>query len=402
MHPVTIAALPTAAMSLRVALGLSAVASRAPWALGLTSLWCVAALLRDTSSRPPLGLAAAHPARPPRVPRFHSPSTQRPSSPPLPLPPPTTPHLLQSKATTLGRVMTPANVSFTALSPGELVTGVEWAANTRWWGAASLPQPPVGRVLTPTNLNSSAVRAGLLAGTIHAAVGAATLSPTDFAALRASSGTPGAPTALISMPLQTRVLLLNSNASAPAAMGATGLPVPGPMASLAVRRAVNKALDKAALVVALGGLEAAADRLFSTDTPFSNTSIGALPVFDAAGARTLLEQDGWVVPTGATFRARAGVQLAGELTYVANDASAAAIGEHDAPPPPCWRDCAPFSPPTNSPSPPPCHPPTHPPTHTNTLCSPCHCCKPHRNWLQPDRHCFEQDCIPEPQLCWAI
>jgi ABC-type transport system substrate-binding protein len=218
--------------------------------------------------------------------------------------------------------MTPINVSFTALQSGELVTGVEWTAHAAWWGAQSLPRPPVRSVFTPTNLNSAAVRSGLEAGTIHVAVGAATLSPTDFTALRESSGAKGAPQALVSDPLQTRILLLNSNATAPA-----NAALAGPLQSLAVRRAVNAAIDKAGLVTALRSLETAADRLFATDTPYANTPIGTLPVFDVDNARNLLQQDGWLIPSGSTFRQRGSVLLAGQLIYVASDASAAAIGE---------------------------------------------------------------------------
>lgn len=217
-------------------------------------------------------------------------------------------------------MITPADVSVTALQPGELVVGVDWTSNSNWWGAASLSRPPMRSVYTPTNLNSSAVRAGLLAGNIHVAVGAATLSPTDFDSIRAIS-TPNAPKASISDPLQTRTLLLNS---APARV----LPDQyAPLSRLAVRRAVNKALDKTALVAALSGLEKAADRLFSTDVPYSNVAIGTLPVFNVNDARSMLQDDGWLLPTGSAFRERSGVQLAGELTYVSSDASASAIGE---------------------------------------------------------------------------
>jgi ABC-type transport system substrate-binding protein len=116
------------------------------------------------------------------------------------------------------------------------------------------------------------------------------------------------------------MLLLNGNIS----VSSGGNILSGPLASLPVRQAVNKALNKTALVAALSGLEDSADRLFSTDTPYANTPIGPLPVFDVVGANTLLQQDGWV---GSPFRVRYGVQLAGELIFVSNDASAAAIGE---------------------------------------------------------------------------
>lgn len=218
--------------------------------------------------------------------------------------------------------MTPANVSITPLLPGELVVGVEWTANQAWWGAAALPQPPVRTVITPTNLNSSAVRAGLQAGTIHVAVGAATLSPDDFIFFRTAAS--GGPVAAFSEPLQTRILLLNTNANALNASAPPGTSVNGPLASLAVRQAVNMALDKAALVAALRGLESAADRLFSTDTPYANTDIGARPTLNLPEARRILEDAGWA---GATTRSRAGVQLAGVLTYVSTDAAASAIGE---------------------------------------------------------------------------
>lgn len=198
------------------------------------------------------------------------------------------------------RTLTPQDVSTTALLPGETVSHILFERFERYWGGAV----PLASVTTPANLNSSAVKEGLLDGSIHMAYGAATLSPVDFVELR--DRYPQAVRTFLSDPLQTRALLLHTGRDA--------------TASIAVRRAVNAALDKAAIRAALSLLELPADRLFATDMPYCNVDIGPLPAFSPAAADSLLAADGWVYPgPGATVRAKAGVPLQLTLLYVSTD-----------------------------------------------------------------------------------
>lgn len=223
-----------------------------------------------------------------------------PPPPPLRRPQPST-H--QSKVTNL-RTIGPSSVSFTPLTQGETVKQVTFVANTQYWAGA----PSAQRIILPANLNSSAVSQGLLSGTIDLAYGAATLSPTDFLTLKASSNL----RALVSQPLQTRLLLLNT--------------APGHVSSsLAVRLAINAAIDRAALSELLSGLELPATRAFSTDNAYCNIDIGNLPssTADATTAAIALSNDGWIYASvGDVFRSKGGDTLSLEILFVSTDASA--------------------------------------------------------------------------------
>lgn len=219
--------------------------------------------------------------------------------------------VLQSKVTTQ-RTIGPDIVSFTPLNPGESVQRVTFAANPSYWGGA----PAAQRVILPANQSSSAVRAGLESGAINMAYGAAVLSPSDFVALRnGAAAASGSLRALVSQPLQTRLLLLNT--------------VQGrATSSLAVRKAINFALDRTALSATLASLELPAARVYSPDNAYCNVDIGTLPPLTAQASQAggFLDSDGWVfaVPTDP-FRSKAGVQLALEVLIVSTDASAAAL-----------------------------------------------------------------------------
>ncbi len=202
-------------------------------------------------------------------------------------------------------------MSFTSLSSGELVQKVTFVANEAHWAGAPLAQ----RVILPANLNSSAVSSGLRSGTIDVAYGAATISPRDFNQLRNDPDASGTLKGLVSQPLQTRLLLLNT--------------APGRVAaSLAVRRAVNFAIDRTALSGNLLGLELPATRTFSTDNAYCNVDVGTLPpeTADVSSATTELENDGWVFATSdAEFRTKGNETLSIEVLFVGTDASATSL-----------------------------------------------------------------------------
>lgn len=169
------------------------------------------------------------------------------------------------------------------------------------------------RIILPANLNSSAVRAGLLSGTIDLSYGAATLSAADFVALKdGPAGTSGTLKALISQPLQTRLLLLNT--------------APGrATASLAVRNAINSAINRTALSNLQSNLESPADRAFSTDNAYCNVNVGVLPPLtaDLTAAQTALIDDGWVFASaGDVYRSKDGMTLSVEVLHISTDASA--------------------------------------------------------------------------------
>ena len=216
----------------------------------------------------------------------------------------TGPWIFESKVTNM-RVIGPSTVSFTPLntSARETVSYVSFTANARYWGGA----PAAARVITPANLNSSAVRAAMLAGTIDIAYGAS-LAPADFVALQSA----GNLRTLTSAPLQTRVLVLNTNRNA--------------TMSLAVRQAINAALDRDALSRAVSSLEQPAVRLFSTDTQYANVDIGTLPTFSLDTANSLLANDGWAYASpSSAVRSKGGALLQLQGVYTITDLTHVAL-----------------------------------------------------------------------------
>jgi nickel transport system substrate-binding protein len=215
----------------------------------------------------------------------------------------TGPWVFERKVTSTGRVMTAANVSFTTLLAGEAVIEISWTRNPTFWG----PLPKASRLVVPAGLTSSLIRTRLLDGTLDAAYGATGLLPSDFQALQATPGI----TALVSPPLQTRMFILNSNDTARAT------------SSVAVRQAINLAINRNSISGAFLSLEQPADRLFAPDTPFCGGDIGPVPVFSVAAANAALDADGWI--PGNPYRTKNSVTLTVDLVYVDSDSSANAI-----------------------------------------------------------------------------
>lgn len=100
-------------------------------------------------------------------------------------------------------------------------------------------------------------------------------------------------------------------------------------ASLAVRNAINSAIDRTALSGTLSNLELPATRAFSTDNAYSNVDIGTLPptTADAAAAKAALDNTIWLFRSaGDVFRTNEnGTTLSLEILVVSTDASASAI-----------------------------------------------------------------------------
>ncbi len=117
----------------------------------------------------------------------------------------------------------------------------------------------------------------------------------------------------VSQPLATRVLAVNSKR--------------GPTADLNVRKAIQHAVNKAALVNAVFyGIEKLADTLFAPDTPYSNLGLKTF-VYDPVQAAKLLDQAGWKQASAGSIRTKDGQELAIDLCFVGNDAQQKAIAE---------------------------------------------------------------------------
>jgi nickel transport system substrate-binding protein len=100
-----------------------------------------------------------------------------------------------------------------------------------------------------------------------------------------------------------------------------------PTKELAVREALNYAVDKKTLIdSALYGTQQVADTLFAPSVPYAN--IGLKPrAFDPSHARDLLDKAGWTLPAGKTVREKSGQPLHLELAFVGTDALSKSIAE---------------------------------------------------------------------------
>lgn len=101
----------------------------------------------------------------------------------------------------------------------------------------------------------------------------------------------------------------------------------GSTAELAVRKALQHAADKSAIIKGvLLGTQTRADTLFSPLVPYCD--VGLEPyAHDPAKAAALLEDAGWLLPAKGKYRVKNGQELAVDFCFVGNDAVQKAIGE---------------------------------------------------------------------------
>lgn len=117
----------------------------------------------------------------------------------------------------------------------------------------------------------------------------------------------------ISQPLASRVVALNSKR--------------GPTADLAIRQAIQHAINKESLAKAIFyGVEQQADTLYPADTPYCD--LGLKPyVFDRQLAEKLLDEADWKQDAAGEIRHKDGQELAIDFCFVGNDAQQKAIAE---------------------------------------------------------------------------
>lgn len=117
----------------------------------------------------------------------------------------------------------------------------------------------------------------------------------------------------VSPPLATRLLAVNSGRF--------------PTDDLAVRRAIARAVDRAALVRhVLLDTEPAAETLFAENFPYTDLGLRA-PALDRTAAAAGLEAAGWVLPPGGRVRRRDGRDLALDLCFTGTDALQKSLAE---------------------------------------------------------------------------
>ncbi|KFC04458.1 periplasmic substrate-binding component of an ABC superfamily nickel transporter [Trabulsiella guamensis ATCC 49490] len=101
----------------------------------------------------------------------------------------------------------------------------------------------------------------------------------------------------------------------------------GPTRELAVREALNYAVDKKTLIdSALYGTQKVADTLFAPSVPYANIPLSPRQ-YDPHKAVSLLEQAGWTLPAGKTIRQKNGQPLTIELAFMGTDALSKSMAE---------------------------------------------------------------------------
>lgn len=178
--------------------------------------------------------------------------------------------------------------------------------NETYWGEKPAYTEIDVKVVPDPNTRAIAFETGDL-DLIYGAEGP--VSPDTFARFRKM---PNVTTGL-SKPLETQVLALNSSQ--------------GPTADIAVRKAINHAVDKDTMIARiLYGTQQRADALFAANTPYAD--IGLTPyAHDPARAVKLLDDAGWTRDKGARVRFRDGVPLEVELCFIGNDALSKSMAE---------------------------------------------------------------------------
>ena len=177
--------------------------------------------------------------------------------------------------------------------------------NETYWG----PKPAFDRIVVKVIADPNTRAIALETGEIDLIYGVeGQITPDTFQRLRDQGFESGT-----SDPLETMVFALNT--------------AKGPTADLAVRKAINHALNKDAMVTGIFyGTQTRADTLFAPSVPYAD--IGLTPYgYDPAKARHLLDAAGWVLPEGGTVRVRDGLPLQIDLVYEASDAVMKSVAE---------------------------------------------------------------------------
>ncbi|MQT44482.1 MULTISPECIES: nickel ABC transporter substrate-binding protein [unclassified Pseudomonas] len=177
--------------------------------------------------------------------------------------------------------------------------------NEHYWGA----KPAYGAVLVKVISDPDSRAIALQTGELDLIQGAeGEISPGTFVRLRDA----GFKTA-ISAPLATRTVAMNTGQA--------------PTNELVVRQAINQAVDKDTIIAkVLHGLEPRADALFSSNMPYANIGLKALP-YDPDHARQALDAAGWKIPAGKTVRVKDGQPLSTELVFLGTSALQKSLAE---------------------------------------------------------------------------
>lgn len=169
--------------------------------------------------------------------------------------------------------------------------------NEHYWGE----KPKLDKVTIKIIPDPQARAMALEKKEIDMIFGSGQLTPNAFKSLKDT----GRYQTLVSDPLSTRVLAVNSNK--------------GPTRELNVRQALEYAFDKKTVIEhVLNGVEKPADTLFSSALPYSNVNLKPYE-FNLEKAKSLLDASGWKLADGKPFREKDGKVLELDLAYDSND-----------------------------------------------------------------------------------
>ena len=127
--------------------------------------------------------------------------------------------------------------------------------------------------------------------------------------------------------LLTRLTTPNCHSKSKILMLAPNTAYKAPTNELAVREALNYAVNKKSLIDnALYGTQQVADTLFAPSVPYAN--LGLKPrQYDPQKAKALLEKAGWTLPAGKDIREKNGQPLRIELSFIGTDALSKSMAE---------------------------------------------------------------------------
>jgi nickel transport system substrate-binding protein len=182
--------------------------------------------------------------------------------------------------------------------------------NDHYWGTKPKFRKLLVKVISDPTTRAVAMETGLI-DLIHGDAGHGS-SQISLDAFERFASMPDYETQ-VSQPLASRVVALNTNR--------------GPTTDLAVRRAIQHAVNKAALVRAIFyGVEQQADTLYPADTPYCDLGLNQY-VYDRQLAEKLLDEAGWKLETAGEIRHKDGRELTIDFCFVGNDAQQKAITE---------------------------------------------------------------------------
>jgi nickel transport system substrate-binding protein len=171
--------------------------------------------------------------------------------------------------------------------------------NEKYWGQ----RPGVERIMVKVIPDPNSRAIAFETGQIDLIYGTGQVTLDTFSRMRES----GKYTTLISQPLASRLLCLNSNR--------------GPTRDLQVRKAILHATNKAAIVKGIFlNAERQAETLFSPNVPYCDLGLEPF-LYDPGKAGQELDQARWKREPGKPFRIKGGQTLEIDLCFVGNDAT---------------------------------------------------------------------------------